>query len=149
MERRRDKILHYLELASATFVKTCSKLIRTGVCDRVFKNFDFFSTLDRDVSSPRASKVMKRAEKPRHATEWKDDFGDTLYRMYDGSSSDESQDSENGDSETQFSSHGASRPRSHDYEAFILGFFYFFVLQDPFIRQFLELKSLGHKTSLK
>jgi hypothetical protein len=75
-------------------MKTCSKLIRTGVCDRVFKDFDFYSILDRDESSPRAKKVMSKRRTPKKAKEFKDDFGDTLYRVYDASSSEESQDSD-------------------------------------------------------
>jgi hypothetical protein len=75
-------------------MKTCSKLIRTGVCDRVFKDFDFCSVLDRDESSPRARKVAFRKLNPKKAKVFKDDFGDTSYRMYDESSSEESQDSD-------------------------------------------------------
>jgi len=32
------------------------------------------------------------------------------------------------------------RSRTTDYETFLYGFFYFFILQDPFIRHYLELK---------
>ena len=38
------------------------------------------------------------------------------------------------DGDSTFLGDGANRPKSHDYEMFIYGFFYFFILQDPFIR---------------
>lgn len=59
------------------------------------------------------------------------------------SSSDDAEEDQTGENDdadqsfegdNQFTGHGANRPKSHDYETFIYGFFYFFVLQDPFIR---------------
>lgn len=43
MDRRREKIVKYLQYAFETFQRSCNKLIKTGVMDRVFKNFDFFN----------------------------------------------------------------------------------------------------------
>lgn len=36
--------------------------------------------------------------------------------------------------------HGSDRPRSNDYETFLFGFFYFFIMQDPYVRHYLSLK---------
>jgi len=82
MVRRREKFLQYLEWASATFHTTCSKLIRTGVCDRLFRQFDFFSIYDKDELSPRARQIMRRKKTLKTAMKQLDEFGDLTFKMY-------------------------------------------------------------------
>jgi hypothetical protein len=43
MDRRREKVLRYMHFAFETIQKSCEKLIKSGVMDRLFKNFYFFS----------------------------------------------------------------------------------------------------------
>lgn len=139
MDRRRDKFLQYLEWSANTFHQTCTKLIRSGMCERVLKDFDFCSTLDRDDMSPRARRAFSNLKQGRESNLRIDEFGDPVYRLYSSSSSDEDSDQS---FDEGFTSHGATRPKSHDYEMLICGFFYFFILQDPFVRQYLELRSI-------
>jgi len=93
MVRRREKFMQYLEWASATFHTTCSKLIRTGICDRLFRQFDFFSIYDKDELSPRARQIMHRNKSSKTATKHLDEFGDFTFKMYqDMSSSDDAEE---------------------------------------------------------
>jgi len=93
MVRRREKFLQYLEWASATFHTTCSKLIRTGICDRLFRQFDFFSIYDKDELSPRARQIMRRKKTLKTAMKQLDEFGDLTFKMYeDMSSSDDAEE---------------------------------------------------------
>lgn len=172
MERRRTKLLRYLEWAQATFRHTCAKLIKTGVFERTLRGFDFSSHYDRDEASPRARSLMRRHVRTHRPELFCDEFGDLRFNMpgcggeaeggsdidsgasssdYGGVSargecvsdrSDASSSSNVNDTETRFTSHGASRPPAHDYEIFVAGFFYFFVLQDPFVRYFLQLSNI-------
>jgi hypothetical protein len=93
MVRRREKFMQYLEWASATFHTTCSKLIRTGICDRLFRQFDFFSVYDKDELSPRARQIMHRNKSSKTATKQLDEFGEYTFKMYqDMSSSDDAEE---------------------------------------------------------
>lgn len=97
---------------------------------RLFQDFDFFSTLDRDQSSLRARDLKKRKNKPVQCNKRVDAFGDVSYDFQYGRNSD-SDDSDDPDGEPAFV--GQQRPASDDYEVFLFGFFYFFILQDPII----------------
>ena len=103
IHRRREKIIRYLQEGFLAFQKVVLKLIRVGLMDRLFKDFNFFSL----------EKVYQNAEASSHES-----------------------DSDNSSSDDEFS---GGRPKSHDYETFLFGFFYFFVLQDPFVRKYLHL----------
>ncbi len=101
-----------------------------------------------------------------------DEFGDTTYSFVglDLDSEDENDDnwmlnSEDSNGITKFSAEsdvddfcseseseisGKSAPlKHHNYEVFIMGFFYFFVLQDPFIIQYLDQKNIKFDSEVK
>ena len=98
--------------------------------DRLFRDFDFFSVEDRDFSSPHGQNLKKRREQPECVKATADIFGDVKY-AFDSDLSDIDSDLEPQPNE--------GRSRIADYEVFLNGFFYFFLLQDPFIRQYLEI----------
>lgn len=68
---------------------------------------------------------MHNLREPKQAKRCVDEFGDPTFRLYQSSSDSESSSESDKD---EFTGHGATRPRAHDYETFICGFFYFFVL---------------------
>ena len=59
------------------------------------------------------------------------------------------QDSSQSDTDDEFGCGDILRPRHHDYEMFVMGFYYFFVLQDPFIMQFLDFQGMKCNKDLK
>ena len=53
-----------------------TRLIKSGVMNRLFGQFDFFSVLDRDQLSPRSSHLKKNREKPAKCSKRVDMFGE-------------------------------------------------------------------------
>ena len=79
-----------------------SRLIKSGVMNRLFGHFDFFSTLDRDRLSPRSSYIRKKREKPPKCGKRVDAFGEVVWDLAygldaDADSSSSASDSSEGD----------------------------------------------------
>jgi hypothetical protein len=107
--RRRLKIIQYLIEAFEAYGSVCERIVNLGIMDRLFQDFDFFSSSKDTKAAPKVSK--KHSE-------------------YDFSSC--------SDSESDI--HNISDSKLSDYDMFLHGFFYFFILQDPFIRNYLNLR---------
>ena len=103
---------------------------------RLFSDYDFFSAFDRDMLSPRAQEIKRRRSRPVKCGSRADLFGDVSYDFQYGKDSD-SDDSDGKDFDPMFV--GQRRPQSDDHETFLYGFFYFFLLQDPNINQYVNL----------
>jgi len=125
MDRRREKVLRYMHFAFETIQKSCEKLIKSGVMDRLFKNFYFFSEPKNKIT-----------RQPRQRM---DEFGDLEFKFSDSSSDPDetpwitdingvtrftSDLPESSQSETDFQ----VKANQEQYEVFVQGFFYFFVL---------------------
>ena len=118
-------------------------LIKSGVMNRLFSQFDFFSVQDRDCLSPRSAHLRKNRQKPAKCGKRTDIFGDVKWdfeyaRDEDDDSSSEGDSSDfSADSNDSYGGRGANsgggfigqkRSPIDDYEIFLFGFFYFFVL---------------------
>jgi len=62
--RRRDKFIRYLEDGYAQFQKKCVSLIRLGIMDALFEDFDFFSPFDREFDRVKKFKSRKKPRRP-------------------------------------------------------------------------------------
>ena len=124
--RRRQKMIHYLQDSFHVFQESCEKLLNMGVMERLFHDFDFFSMQHRDVYGNRQS-----APPPKVVKVKTNHFAEAEYEF----SSDFSSDSESSADEKP----AVNTDKLDDYEVFLNGFFYFFILQDPFIRNYLNL----------
>ena len=127
------------------YAELVGNLIKTGVMQRLFNQFDFFSVSDRDQLSPRSAHLRKNREKPPKCGKRVDIFGDVKWDFEyardqdDDSSEKDSSDSDESDHLIQWEDNqsfiGQKRSQVEDYEVFLFGFFYFFILQDPLIIQ--------------
>ena len=61
---KRRKISHYIREAFNQFSIMVAKIIKSGVMHRLFAQFDFCSTSDRDCTSPRSHYQKKTRAKP-------------------------------------------------------------------------------------
>ncbi len=159
----------FLRYGLDSFKKSCSRFINFGLMDRLFGNFDFFSVFDRDASSAQARRFMKDKRKFQdsqkssgktdgisHKLETHQSYADHEAELLESAHITDlngityfAQDSSRSESDDEFGCGDISRPRHHDYEMFIMGFYYFFVLQDPFIMQFLDFQSMRCSKELK
>ena len=98
---------------------------------RLFSGYDFFSTLDRDMNNPLAREFRKRRDKPNKCRAQYDMFGEIVYDWSNRKRGSVDSSSESDDPDSGFQ--GLKRPQAEDDEVFLYGFFYFFLLQDPFI----------------
>lgn len=116
--------MKYLEDSWRVFQNCCERVINLGVMNRLFSDFDFFGVNDRDGLSD--SKPAPKVVKVRL-----DHFTEAEYEF-----SSDSSDTDSCNSERTFN---LSTSKLDDFEVFLHGFFYFFILQDPFIRNYLNL----------
>ena len=56
---KKRKIVHYIKLGFEMYAEMVGTLIKTGVMNRLFSQFDFFSVQDRDCLSPRSAHLRK------------------------------------------------------------------------------------------
>ena len=64
--RRRQKVVKYLKDGFEVFQAACEKVINSGVMERLFRNFDFFSVDERELfRSPRRAKPEPKVVKLR------------------------------------------------------------------------------------
>lgn len=119
-------MIHYLQDSFHVFQENCEKILNLGVMERLFHDFDFFSPHTRNVFDNKESAPPPKVAKVKtmHFAEAEFEF-----------SSDFSSDSESGNDEKP----AVTADKLDDYEVFLNGFFYFFILQDPFIRNYLNL----------
>lgn len=97
--------------------------------------------------SPRSSHLKKNRERPIKCGKRVDAFGEVQWDFAYGRDEDDESSSENessnSDNNDLFGGDpgfiGQKRSPIDDYEVFLFGFFYFFVLQDPLINQYLNL----------
>ena len=71
--------MHYLKLSFEMFAEMVGTLIKTGVMNRLFSQFDFFSVQDRDCLSPRSAHLRKNRQKPARCGKRVDMFGDVKW----------------------------------------------------------------------
>ena len=76
---KKRKISHYVKEAFAQFSKMVGRIIKSGVMNRLFSQFDFFSMEDRDPLSPRSAHLRKKREMPVKCRKRKDQFGDVKW----------------------------------------------------------------------
>lgn len=101
---KKRKIVHYIQHGFDTFAEMAGKLIKSGVMNRLFSQFDFCSVQDRDQLSPRSAHLRKNRKMPPKCGKTTDIFGDVKWdfayaRDQDDDSSSEDESSYSSDSE--------------------------------------------------
>ena len=76
---KKRKVSHFLKEAFRLYTNMVDKILKSGVMNRLFRQFDFFSVSDRDSMSPRSSNLKKTRDKPVRCGKKVDMFGDVTW----------------------------------------------------------------------
>ena len=79
VRRTKRKFSHFVREAFNKFSEMVDRLIKSGVLNRLFGQFDFFSEQDRDSHSPRSAHLRKLRHRPAKCGQRIDDFGEVKW----------------------------------------------------------------------
>ena len=79
VRRTKRKFSHFVREAFNKFSEMVDRLIKSGVLNRLFGQYDFFSEQDRDSHSPRSAHLRKLRHRPAKCGQRIDDFGEVKW----------------------------------------------------------------------